>query len=299
MTRLIPSQVRTCLQCGALFGRPPGRSVKEFESSKYCSTECRMKAPRMPRHNIQEGQRFGRLIIEREADRSSSGKRQWECLCDCGVRKVCGQGSILSGKTASCGCLQSEMTSSRFTKHGLKGTPEYEIWKGIKRRCLNPNTNGYKKYGARGITICDLWRDSFMAFLEHVGQRPSPQHSIDRIDNDRGYEPGNVRWATMVEQNRNLRDNVFLTLDGKTMTMAAWADEVGIPASTIRIRLRSLGWDVERALRTPLRTRNKQADLERGETSKGQKVSHYQVRCDDLCSERAAEYMRLLERKGA
>lgn len=207
----------------------------------------------MPLKNLQVGQRFGRLVLEYEADRSLSNKRRWMCLCDCGARRVFGQSNLVSGNTSSCGCLRSEIASSRLKTHGFGKTAEYSIWKGIKNRCLNPSTQGYRKYGARGITICDQWRDSFVEFLDHIGPRPSPFHSVDRIDNNRGYEPGNVRWATMVEQNRNRRDNVLLTFDGETMTMAEWADQVGISAKVIQIRLRSLGWDVERALRTPIK----------------------------------------------
>lgn len=127
--------------------------------------------------------------------------------------------------------------------------PEYEAWRSIRGRCLNPNDQAYPSYGGRGITICDDWRDSFPAFLRDVGPRPSAEHSIDRIDNNQGYEPGNVRWSTRTEQGRNKRNNHLLTLNGETRCVSEWAEVIGIQATTLFRRIRK-GWTVERALTT-------------------------------------------------
>lgn len=150
------------------------------------------------------GRVFGRLTV---IDRAPTRNRQtmWLCVCQCGTRKDIDGRHLRKGNVVSCGCRMREAALESITKHGYTKThrAEYKIWGGIKQRCLNPNSTFYHRYGGRGITICAEWRDDFAAFLEHVGPRPSPDMSIDRIDNDRGYEPGNVRWATQTQQVRN------------------------------------------------------------------------------------------------
>lgn len=126
----------------------------------------------------------------------------------------------------------------------------YKIWLSLKQRCTNPRNKGYKNYGGRGINVCRQWLTSFQEFLEDVGERPSPKHSLDRIDNDGDYEPGNVRWVIRGEQNRNKRGNVLLTWGGKTMLLTDWARGLGIAHATLRSRL-TKGWSLERALTTP------------------------------------------------
>ena len=127
------------------------------------------------------------------------------------------------------------------------------------QRCHNPRNPAYADYGARGIAVCAAWRASFDAFFADMGPRPSPAHSIDRKDNERGYEPGNCRWATRVEQNNNTRQNVFLTLRGRTQTREAWAREAGISAKVVRDRMEKLGWSAEEALFTPVRRCRREA----------------------------------------
>lgn len=138
--------------------------------------------------------------------------------------------------------------------HGLTGSSEYRIWASIKQRATDRAKGDTRRYYfGRGIVLCEEWSQSFAAFLEHVGPRPSPSHSIDRIDNEKGYEPGNVRWATPCEQGRNTRRNKLLTLGGKTMSLTEWADRLGINQTTIRMRLQTPGWTVEQALAVPVR----------------------------------------------
>jgi hypothetical protein len=131
--------------------------------------------------------------------------------------------------------------------HRHRKTPEYEIWKAIKGRCLNPTHKQYDDYGGRGISICEEWRSDFMAFLSAVGYRPSPSVSLDRIDNDKGYEPGNVRWTTALEQGNNSRRNTILIVDGEKMTLAQAARKSGIPPGRLSHRLR-YGWPLSQAL---------------------------------------------------
>ena len=127
-------------------------------------------------------------------------------------------------------------------KHGLYNTPEYRVWSAMIQRCTNPNVPKFKNYGARGIRVCERWL-SVECFLADMGRRPSDSHSLDRIDNDGDYMPGNCRWATDGQQRRNRSDNVYLTHEGRTMIVSDWAREIGISEFTIRKRLR-LGWKV-------------------------------------------------------
>lgn len=138
---------------------------------------------------------------------------------------------------------------------------ERTIWSSMIARCTRPTNVSYPLYGARGIRVCDRWLNSFDAFLGDMGPRPSPAHSLDRIDNSRGYEPSNCRWATWREQARNKSGNVHLTLDGRSMTISAWAEELGIHAMTLWQRVQKLGWTTERAIRTPVNAqkRNRRA----------------------------------------
>ncbi len=154
------------------------------------------------------GATFGRLTVLRRDDARPRPTRWW-CRCACGAEVSVPAGGMRRGTSKSCGCLSREGVAQRNRKHGHKTggayTPEYIAWANILARCTNPNAQAWANYGGRGITICDAWRGNFVAFFEHVGARPSADHSIDRIDNARGYEPGNVRWATRSEQARNTR----------------------------------------------------------------------------------------------
>lgn len=183
------------------------------------------------------GNRYGRLLVLEPAPAPEhyKEKRQgfWRCRCDCGNVVVANGALLRRGYTRSCGCLTREIWTQQRTKHGLHQSAEYGIWNHIKRRCHDPRDDGYYAYGARGITMCDEWRDSFEAFFAYIGPRPTPAHTVDRIDNTRGYEPGNVRWATRREQANNRRNNVRLTYRGKTQLIAEWADELGIPLTTV------------------------------------------------------------------
>jgi hypothetical protein len=139
-------------------------------------------------------------------------------------------------------------------KHGeawrTSRTCEYSIWQAMVQRCTNPNNKGYLKYGGRGIGVCDRWRE-YENFLADMGRRPSDSHSLDRINNDKGYEPSNCRWATLIEQANNTRTNKHLTFRGRTQTVADWAREIGIKQNTLVGRIRK-GWSVEKALTAPI-----------------------------------------------
>ncbi len=132
-----------------------------------------------------------------------------------------------------------------------KPSATYRIWQGMRDRCFNQKNRFFQNYGGRGITVCDRWRGSFENFLADMGPRPSAKHSIDRIDNDGNYEPGNCRWATSVEQNNNSRNCRMLSLNGETLSAAEWARRLGGNGHLLLQRIDKLGWPLERALTEP------------------------------------------------
>ena len=211
---------------------------------KHCIT------PRPNRHYFSDlvNLRFGHLVVTRYAG-IRNRNRSWECLCDCGNNTIVLGTNLRRGTTQSCGCLRKIVA----TKHGMRYTAEYRIWKHMRGRCLCPTDASFDRYGERGISICQQWIDSFDSFYSDMGPRPSPKHSIDRIDNSLGYTPENCRWATSTIQANNRRSNHLVTYNGKTHTITEWAQIVGIKQPTLRKRLRN-GWSIERALTTPLRT---------------------------------------------
>ena len=150
-----------------------------------------------------QGTRVGRLVVGLQA---SDGK--WECRCDCGSRCKKSRASLRKGKVKSCGCFRKERASQGLpgTRHGKTKSKEYRTWASMKTRCLNPRYSRYPDYGGRGIHICDRWLRSFESFMADVGPAPGLEYSLDRYPNNNGnYEPGNVRWATRSQQQRNKR----------------------------------------------------------------------------------------------
>ncbi len=143
----------------------------------------------------------------------------------------------------------------RPMKHGRTKTPEYRAWQDMKTRCLKTNTPNYHRYGGRGISICERWLNSFEAFLSDIGERPSKQHSLDRIDNNGNYEPGNCRWATRELQNRNKATIRLITFGDKTLSLGEWAREIGVGQKTLEYRLNS-GWTIEESLTLPVEQRS-------------------------------------------
>lgn len=208
------------------------------------------------------GQKFGMLtVIERAEDRiSSSGKHEimWLCKCDCGNKKTVTRSALTGGLTKSCGCLRGE-------NHGMCDTRLYNIWIGIKKRCENPNRHDYNRYGGRGISICDEWKNSFSTFYNWaLNNGYDDTLSIDRENVNGDYEPNNCRWSTEEEQANNKRNNVFLTYNGKTQTVSQWARELNIGQKTIINRINK-GFSDEEAL-----TMTKGCGAKKGITYQGQ-----------------------------
>lgn len=190
------------------------------------------------------GEKYGKLTVIGESEKKG-GKRYVHCVCECGNETVVRLTHIRSGTTVGCGCGVGR------PKHRMTGSQEYKSWSHIKSRCLNTEDPAYKNYGGRGIKVHEEWIDDFQKFFEHVGPKPGPGYSVDRIDNDKGYVPGNVRWATQLEQCRNTRQNRMIEFEGKIQSLGAWADELMMSDRTLHTRL-SRGWSIRQALTTPV-----------------------------------------------
>lgn len=201
----------------------------------------------MARVKEETGNRYGRLVVTHRAHTDKKQGVMWGCTCDCGKMIVVRGKSLRIKNTESCGCLKID----RVTKHGLHNDVLYYVLHNIYARCLNKKSKYYKNYGARGIKICDRWKqgapDAIENFFADMGPRPSPAHSIDRIDNDGPYSPANCRWAVDSEQSRNKRNNKFITHAGRTQVVIDWAEELGLQPRKIYWRLVH-GWTHAQAL---------------------------------------------------
>lgn len=215
----------------------------------------RLAVPRQPKHQCSledlAGQRFGRLVAIRfHGYKWECGRATWLCACDCGNETIVAAMSLKKGVSESCGCLHSELLSERSITHGRSKDAIYRIWAGIKQRCCNPSTLQYHDYGGRGISMCEEWRSDFVAFVWHVGERPSPLHTIERINCNGNYEPGNVCWLLRADQNSNKRNTHAITVDDLTLTLAQWSRRSGVSCAAIYTRVR-YGWTWEEAVSTP------------------------------------------------
>lgn len=192
------------------------------------------------------GQVFGRLtVIER---RGNDGHKRvlWLCKCTCGNLKTTTTGHLNYGDISSCGCLKKELISKKLTKHGKVNTKTYSIRADMIRRCYNIKNQNYEYYGGRGIRVCERWLVSFENFLEDMGECPDGM-SLDRIDVNGNYEPGNCRWATIREQRTNTRVNVFIEYEGVRLTLVEWSEKLKIKYSTLQSR-HTKGWSPEECL---------------------------------------------------
>ena len=198
------------------------------------------------------GLRFMHLLVLEEAGSDKNGRAMWLCKCDCGkFHKTLGK-YLLSGDTTSCGCRRRKIlaeTTKRQTTHRMSGTPIYTKWVSMKDRCMNPSNSEYSSYGGRGIRICDEWINSFENFYKWaISSGYSEGMTIDRINNNGNYEPTNCRWADLKTQANNTRRNHYLTYKGETKSLAEWAEIKKINYSTLRARINTYHWTVERAL---------------------------------------------------
>lgn len=199
------------------------------------------------------GQRFDRLAVI-GMDDVDSRKTYWVCQCDCGNIKSVRSDGLISGNVRSCGCLKKEQDKTNFAKSecnqkyiktGFKvgGTRLYRIWQGMKRRCYKKSEPCYDRYGGRGITVCDEWKNDFVAFYNWATNNGySDELTIDRIDNSKGYSPDNCRWVTQTEQARNRRSNINITIGNSTRTLVEWCEIFDINYSLASSRYQRNGY---------------------------------------------------------
>lgn len=206
------------------------------------------------------GQEFGRLLVLYDIGERKNGKIVWHCRCDCGNEVEVIGCNLTFGRTKSCGCLQRQRTAEANTTHGMtqrgEKHPIYVVWRTMLRRCESPNHKTYHYYGARGIMVCDEWHE-FIPFrdwaIENGWERGL---QLNRVDNNGHYEPSNCNFVTPKENANNKRNNHLISFNGKTQTMAQWADELGINHKTLRSRFSTLRWSTEEALTTPVARRH-------------------------------------------
>lgn len=185
----------------------------------------------------------------------SCTKRLWECRCDCGNTIITPMGPLKNGRTKSCGCLMKRNRYIVGRKHGMSDSRLFRIWANMLSRCTNPNTSYYKRYGGRGIKVCDEWNgeDGSTNFINWALKNGYEHRlTLDRINNNGNYEPSNCRWITNKAQQRNKSTNKLLTLNGETHCVCEWSEKIGISTNTLNQRL-NRGWSVEKTLTTPIK----------------------------------------------
>lgn len=202
------------------------------------------------------GERYGRLQVIKYVGIKDTHK-VYLCKCDCGNKKVIKSSDLRSGRVKSCGCYRSQYITHKNETHGLRKHRLYSIWANMKSRCYNPNATHYKRYGGRGISICDEWINDFKTFYDWAVENGySDDLSIDRIDVNGNYEPSNCRWVTDKEQSINKSSNKIFTLNNKSKSLIEWCEEFNINYKTVQDRL-ARGWDINRALTEPVQSKFK------------------------------------------
>jgi len=201
--------------------------------------------------NIQECTTFTRWTTTSES-KKLRGNVYVLCICQCGTQRYVREERLLSGVSKSCGCYARDIltTHGMTTKSDRKNSREYWVWNSMVQRCTNPKNRGFHNYGGRGISVCEAWA-KFINFYSDMGERPSDKHSLDRVDNNKGYSPENCKWVERTAQARNKRNNRILVCEGESKTLAEWSELTGLNHATILLRIKH-GWSVEMAINTPL-----------------------------------------------
>lgn len=192
------------------------------------------------------GRQFGRLTVIKYG-RTDHGKAMWKCHCICGNDVIVASENLIQGKTKSCGCIRKEKTAKLKYSHGLHGHPLYRCWRNMLDRCQNPKNKEFNRYGGRGINVCEEWKKFKNFYHWAIKHGYSEDLTIERVDNDLGYNPQNCIWADRYTQSRNRSDNHYIEFNGEKKILKDWADETGISESLIRHRL-AAGWNVKEAL---------------------------------------------------
>ena len=193
---------------------------------------------------------FGKLIVIQENGKIGNNLA-YLCKCSCGNEVTVRGNSLRSGNTSSCGCIHKSFVSKLNLKHGMKKSPEYSSWQMMIDRCTNPKSKSWDRYGGRGITVCNEWKD-FKQFYNDMGQRPV-NHTLERINNSLGYFAENCKWATIAEQNRNTRRTRLLKIGDVTKCVTDWCEHFGVSKRTVSNRINRGKWPIELAVTTPIR----------------------------------------------
>lgn len=221
-------------RCRCICGKEITTVAQRLKRGETTSCGCQ-KPIRTSNRKIRDltGQRFGRLLVV-ERSNAIGEQVKWHCICDCGNECDVLSGNLLNGHTVSCGCYREEIRPYIASKHGMKHTRIYSVWEKLKARCENPNNPSYQRYGGRGITIFDEWKNHPDAFIEWAYKNGYDENAkygectIERIDNSRGYSPDNCKIANEKEQANNRRTNKLITHNGETKTLAQWRDQFGM-----------------------------------------------------------------------
>ena len=199
-----------------------------------------------------KGNRYGKLVAIQSYYDKEKKCTLWVCKCDCGNTATVRANSLKHGRVKSCGCLRSESNLQRKTTHGLSNTRLYSVWNNMKKRCTNPNAQNYKRYGARGICVCDEWANSFENFSKWAYSNGYQEGlSIDRIDNNGNYCPENCRWSNIMTQNNNRNVSMMITYNGKTQNLSSWCKELDVPYFRTWQRIVQYGYSFEQAITLP------------------------------------------------
>lgn len=229
---------------------PPTQEVENKSPAVTSGTPGRYAAKRvlnMPPRLDLAAQRFGNYVAV-----SYAGGSSWHCVCDCGTERTVLTSNLRKGHSTSCGCMKPAKSRAAATRHGLADTPIHRAWMSMRQRCQNPNDGAYANYGGRGISVCERW-ESFENFAADLGPLPRG-YQIERNDVNGNYEPSNCRWATRVEQANNKRTSLRVSFNGKTQTVAQWAEEIGLKSRTLYYRIAISKMPLEEALSPTLMT---------------------------------------------
>lgn len=198
---------------------------------------------------VSIGDKFGLLTVTSFSHINKNRQKVWNCLCECGNKSKVATSCLTSGHSTSCGCNRRKNIINSVTKHKESKTRLYRIWCNMKQRCNNPNNTHYENYGLRGIEVCEEW-NNFYSFSEWSKKNGySENMTIDRIDNKKGYSPINCRWINLKKQQCNKRNNVYLSYNGKTLSMVEWSILLGIKYKTLQYRYHK-GFSVDKILST-------------------------------------------------
>lgn len=204
------------------------------------------------------GKKFGRLSVVSFIERKNL-HTHWNCICDCGNKVITTNNNLSTGHTKSCGCYQRDEVRKRLIKHGMRNTKFFTIWASMRQRCRNKNCPDFKRYGERGIKVCERWNtflnfkdDMHKSYLKHIEEFGEKDTTIDRINNNGNYSKENCRWATHKEQARNRRNNYFISYKGKVMCLASWAEITKLPQALIWQRIKRDKWPSQKVFNTSI-----------------------------------------------